>query len=137
MTDIDELLAKLNTLLSYKDWAFEFTRAPGDLFTGTVFNVQITWSRPVADAHTCKPSIAAGRQIVVLPAPYDDGFMEKILFSHIWGIVIGAETHEAMEQLRVGGVQVYDPHPGGEPAVSPRLHEPNLTGFDVETEPAR
>lgn len=127
-----KLVALVNERLAYKNWTFELkeTADPFAYMGGP--QVELTWSHPVVDRHTGQPITVAGRRLILLPSPYGagtDDLTRKVLIAEIWTVVVAAETHEAMEHFQLGGVCVYDPHPGGKSATEARVFEPNLDGL--------
>lgn len=70
----------------------------------------VYWSHPIPDELTLEPELF------------------KIIFPQaIWQVVSDYEAHERMEQLRVGGVPIYDPHPptpDGRGATWPDINRP-------------
>lgn len=120
------------TAFRYRDWVFgvEFTPfglvlhgiAPALDVDGVTEDAAVRISREIrTDSITYGGSRGTPRPVFL-----------QFLMENIWHLITDEEDHERMEAMRVGGIPVYDPHPGGGPGVSyPELGNPNLTGMDA------
>ncbi len=103
--------------LTYED-GWEFVLGRDELGRDATFGrnarssaafIAVTWT--VADVlEPGGQSLLTGR-IIFRPEMGDDGF--RMLVYDLWRLISELEAHERIEQLRVDGRPIWDPHPSG------------------------